>query len=58
MKCFYCKKKIDESKPHKITSPDGDAFHKSCYKKFKKERKKFFKETVNNDKEFKEWLGF
>lgn len=57
MKCFHCKIQIDESKPHKVTTPDGDVFHVECLKQYEKDRDKFFNETIHNDKKFVDYLG-
>lgn len=57
MKCFHCKKEIDESKPHKVTAPDGDVFHMECLKMFEKNKEKFLNETIHYDKKFYQWLG-
>ena len=56
MKCDHCKKGIDETVPHEVTTPDGDCFHKVCYSKHKKERDKFFNEIVHDDKKFNNWM--
>jgi len=58
MKCFHCKKEIDESKPHEITYPDGDIFHEACLKQYEIDRDKFFNEIIHDDCKFKDWLGF
>ena len=58
MNCFHCGQKIDESKGYEITAPDGDAFHKKCLRKFKKERERFFNEIIHDDDKFYDWLGF
>lgn len=58
MKCFYCKKEIDESKPYEITAPDGDCFHKECLPKYKKERNEFFNKIILDDNKYNNWLGF
>jgi hypothetical protein len=56
MKCFYCKKEIDEFKPHKVTAPDGDVFHENCLIEYEKERDVFFNEIIHSDDKFNKWL--
>lgn len=58
MICFHCKKEVDESKPHKITAPDGDVFHIECLKEHEKQRDKFFNEIIHDDKKYKDYMGF
>ncbi len=57
MKCFHCRKKIDESEPHEITAPDGDIFHTKCLKEYEKEKERFYNEVIHDDKKFADWMG-
>jgi len=57
MKCFHCHKQIDESKPHKVTPPDGDVYHLECLKEHEKEKEMFFNEVIHDDKKFADWMG-
>lgn len=57
MKCFQCYKQIDESKPHKVTAPDGDVFHLDCLKEYEKEKERFYSEVIHDDKKFADWMG-
>lgn len=56
MKCFHCRKEINESKPHEVTSPDGDVFHLECLLEYEKEREIFFNEIIHDDKKFDNWM--
>lgn len=57
MKCFYCKKEIDESQHYDVTIPDGDCFHRDCLAKHEKEKERFFNSIIYDDKKFANWLG-
>jgi len=60
MKCFHCKKKIEET-PSGIDGVwigcDGDALHHHCVKDYEREKDHFLNHTVQSEDTFLEWMN-
>ena len=56
MKCFQCKKEIENELDMVTAAPDGDCYcNDICYAKFKINRAEFF-DNIGNDNWYTEWL--
>lgn len=57
MKCFHCKKKIENELDMILISADGDfVCSKECQEGYEKEKDRFFSEIVHDEEKCRNWL--
>ena len=57
MRCFHCKKEIENDLDMKIIGIDGDVVcDQDCKEAFEKERERFFNEVIHSEQAFFDWM--
>lgn len=57
MKCFHCRKKIENEQDMVLLNIDGDfACNKKCEAEYKKDRDHFLNVTIHDDTLYDNWL--